>query len=240
MRTRWNWLQLPILTVAFLAACSQSSTEEPYSVSIDPEDFVQRIDNPYFPLLPGTTHSYEGLTPDGHERIEDVVTYETKQVMGVTCVVVHNTVTLDGELIEETYDWYAQDRQGNVWYFGEETREFEGGTPVTTAGSWEAGVDGALPGIIMPADPQVGDVYRQEYYAGEAEDMAEVLSLSESITGPYGSFEGVLLTRDWTPLEPSIAEHKYYAPGVGLIREVLVQGGSGMVELVEISLEGGG
>jgi len=240
MRTRRKWSSLMILTAAFLAACSQRSSEEPYSVSIDPEDFVQRIDNPYFPLVPGTTFTYEGQTEDGLEHIEDVVTHETKQVMGVICTVVHNTVTLDGELIEETYDWYAQDRQGNVWYFGEDTTEFDGGTPLTTAGSWLAGVDGALPGIIMPADPQVGDIYRQEYYAGEAEDMAEVLSLTESITVPSGSFENVLQTRDWTPLEPSIAEHKYYAQGVGLIREALVQGGSGTVELVEISIDGGG
>jgi hypothetical protein len=180
---------------------------------------------------------YEGETGEGLERIEDTVTHETKVVMGVTCITVHNQARLDGELIEETYDWYAQDVEGNVWYFGEDTTEFEDGVPVSTAGSWEAGVDGALPGIIMPVDPQVGDSYRQEYYAGEAEDMAEVVSLTESVTGPTGSYGDVLMTREWTPLEPDFAENKYYAPGVGLIREVLVQGGSGTVELVRIAFE---
>jgi len=132
---------------------------------------------------------------------------------------------------------YAQDRDGNVWYFGEDTKEFESDGTVSTAGSWQGGVDGAQPGILMLAQPQVGDTYRQEYYAGEAEDMAEVLSLAESITVPYGSFEDVLSTRDWTPLEPSIAENKYYAPGVGLVREEIVQGGSGIVELISVAVE---
>jgi len=157
--------------------------------------------------------------------------------MGVTCIVVHNRASLDGELIEETYDWYAQDREGNVWYFGEYSTQFEGGVPISVGGSWEAGVDGALPGIIMLAHPRVGDSYRQEYYAGEAEDMAEVVSLNESVAGPTGSYDQVLMTRDWTPLEPGIAENKYYAPGVGLIREVTVQGGSGSIDLIQIVVE---
>jgi hypothetical protein len=159
LRTGWHLVLL--IVVLPLAACGQPSTEGPYAVTIDPDDFVEGVDNPYFPLVPGTTLVYEGETGEGLERIDDTVTHETKVVMGVTCITVHNQARLDGELIEETYDWYAQDVEGNVWYFGEDTTEFEDGVPVSTAGSWEAGVDGALPGIIMPVDPQVGDSYRQ-------------------------------------------------------------------------------
>lgn len=231
-------LSFPLLVLGVAACTGASATlEEPYSVTIDPANFVAEINNPYFPLKPGRTMVYEGVTPDGVERVEDYVTYETKQILGVTCIVVRDKVTLNGELIEETFDWYAQDREGNVWYFGEQAREYENGVVVSSAGSWEAGVDGALPGVIMKAAPQVGNSYRQEYYAGEAEDMAEVLSLTESASVPYGSFENLLMTKDWTPLEPGVAEHKYYAPGIGLILEVIVEGGSGRVELIEILTE---
>jgi hypothetical protein len=135
--------------------------------------------------------------------------------MGVECVVVNDKAWENGKLIERTYDWHAQDKEGNVWYFGEDTKEYENGKVVSTKGSWEAGVDGAKPGIIMQAHPKVGQSYRQEYYKGEAEDMAKVINLNESVTVPYGSFDHVLVTKEWTPLEPSYAEHKYYAPGVG-------------------------
>jgi hypothetical protein len=212
-------------------------SEEPYAPIIDPANFVEGIDNQYLPWTPGTTFIYEGETEDGLERIEVYVTHETRQILGVDCVVVRDTVWVDGELVEDTFDWYAQDRDGNVWYMGEDSKEFEDGEVVSSAGSWEAGVDGAQPGIIMEADPQIGDSYRQEYYAGEAEDMAEVLSLTESASVPYGSFDNLLMTNEWTPLEPGVAEHKYYAPGVGLILEVLVEGGSERVELVDIVTE---
>ena len=209
----------------------------PYRKEIEPANFVDRVDNRYFPLTPGTTFVYEGKTEDATVRVEDYVTHETKQVLGVTCVVVRNRVIENGDLVEETFDWYAQDKDGNVWYFGEDAKEYEAGVVVSTKGSWEAGVDGAMPGIIMEANPQVGDFYRQEYYKGEAEDMAEVLSLTESASVIYGSFDNLLMTREWTLLEPGIVEHKYYAPGVGLILEVMVEGGSERVELVEITTE---
>lgn len=225
------------ILVAGMAACAPVGEEKPYSVTIDPADFVQTIDNPFFPLRPRATWVYEGTGPDGTERIEVSVTDNTRRVMGVTCVIVHDVVIVDGEVVEDTLDWYAQDREGNVWYFGEDTREYENGVVVSTQGSWEAGVDGALPGIVMKSDPQAGDSYRQEYYAGEAEDMAEVVSLSETATVPYGAFEDVLMTRDWTPLEPGIAEEKYYASGVGLVLEIIVEGGSGRVELVQFTSE---
>jgi hypothetical protein len=214
-----------------------------YAPKIDPSNFVKEVDNPYFPLKPGTTWVYEGQTEDGTERVKDTVLRETKRVMGVECVVLHDRVWENGELIEDTFDWHAQDREGNVWYFGENSREIENGEIVSKQGSFEAGVDGALPGIIMPADPKVGDSYRQELSPGEAVDMAEVISLdgaalNDAVTTPYDAFsKDVLVTKDWNPLEPEILEHKYYAPGVGLIGEVKITGPSEKVELVDFKTE---
>jgi hypothetical protein len=205
-----------------------------YAPNVDPADFVDKVNNKYFPLEPGTTLVYEGKTEEGTERTEDAVTNDTKKVMGVECVVRRDRVWLEGELVEETFDWYAQDKEGNVWYFGEDTKEYENGKVVNTKGSWEAGVDGAKPGIIMQADPKVGETYRQEYYPGEAEDMAKVLSMNESATVPYGSFDDLLLTKDWTPLEHGFVEDNYYAAGVGLVLEVVVKGSSERVELIAV------
>ena len=155
--------------------------------------------------------------------------------MGVSTTVVRDTVTVDGELIEDTYDWYAQDHEGNVWYFGEETAEYEDGEIVSTAGAWEAGVDGALPGIAMEADPTVGDSYRQEYYPGEAEDMAEVVQTGVSGEVAFGAFDDLIVIEEWTPLEPEVVEEKSYAPGVGVVLETTVQGGSGRIELISFT-----
>ena len=212
--------------------------EVEYSPAINPEDFVEEINNPYFPLIPGTTFFYEGESDEGDPlRTEVYVTNETRAVMGVTTTVVRESEYEDDELVEDTFDWYAQDIDGNVWYFGEDSSEYEDGEVVSTAGSWEAGVDGALPGIIMPGYPQVGDAYYQEYYPGEAEDQAEVVSLNESVTVPYGSIEDCLNTREWNPLEPGQEENKYYAAGVGLLLEEQIEGGDERLELVEITTE---
>ena len=156
---------------------------DPYSPTIVPSVFTTKIDNPYFPLTPGTRTISEAATADGLQRTTTEVTRDTRKVMGVDTVVVHDTVTVDNEPLEDTFDWYAQDRDGNVWYFGEVTKEYKDGS-VDTAGSFEGGVNGALPGIIMPAHPQVGDQYRQEYAKGVAEDTGEVLSLTGSETTP--------------------------------------------------------
>jgi hypothetical protein len=156
--------------------------------------------------------------------------------MGVNTTVVRDQVFVDGELAEDTFDWYAQDRQGNVWYFGEDSREIENGKVVSTEGSWEAGVDGAKPGIVMLGEPRVGDAYRQEFYRGEAEDQARVLALGESMTVPYGSFDQVLVTEDRNPLEPRLLENKLYAPGVGVVLERLVRGGWEILRLVEVKM----
>jgi hypothetical protein len=213
-----------------------SATERPSSPSpsVEPARFTSQVDNPFLPLVPGTRWVYEGDTEDGRERIVVEVTGETRRIMGVDCVVVRDTVTLDGEVTEDTFDWYAQDDAGAVWYFGEDTTAFEDGVP-SKEGSWEAGVDGAEPGIAMEADPQVGDAYRQEYLAGEAEDHGEVLSLDEHAAVPFGTFDHVLMTEDTTPLEPDVVEHKYYARGIGVVLEVDVAGGSERVELVELT-----
>jgi hypothetical protein len=210
------------------------TSDSPYRPDIRPQDFVSGIDNPFLPLPPGARFVYEGATEKGRERIEVTVTGETREVMGVACVVVRDTVWANGELIEDTFDWYAQDRQGNVWYFGEDTKEYEKGVVASTEGSWEAGVDGAQPGIVMKAVPAAGDSYRQEYYAGHAEDMSEVVALRKHVRVPAGSFAGCLKTIEWTPLEPGVAEYKYYAPKVGLVLET-ARGTASRVQLVEFA-----
>jgi hypothetical protein len=163
------------------------------------------------------------------------VTSETRVVMGVTCVVVRDVVTLDGQLHEDTVDWFAEHRDGTVWNFGEETRKRNDDGSFTPAGSWEAGIGGALPGVAMQGKPGPGRPYRQEYLPGEAEDTARVLTATGELRVPFGSFVEVVVTRDWSPLEPGVAEHKHYAPGVGLIREEAVEGESYRVDLVELT-----
>jgi X-X-X-Leu-X-X-Gly heptad repeat protein len=223
-----------LATATATAAAAPDRVGGEYDPRIRPADFVGTIDNPYYPLVPGSRWVYENQTPDGLERIVVEVTDEQKRVLGVDTTVVHDTVTLDGVIIEDTFDWYAQDDDGNVWYFGEDTHEYENGVPVNSKGAWEAGVDGAKPGLIMQARPRVGDVYRQEFSEGVAEDKAKVLSVTASADVPFGTFEGdALKTKDWNPLERGTTEHKLYAPGVGTVLEVSVKGGGERVELVE-------
>jgi hypothetical protein len=204
------------------------------SPEFDQSEFVSRIGNPYFPLVPGTTFIYRGTSDGERTRNETFVTYETKEILGVTATVVRDRAFVGGELVEETFDWFAQDSDGNVWYLGEDSNDIENGVVVSKQGSWEAGVNGARPGIIMEARPRAGDFYRQELARGVAEDRAVVLSLREQAAVPYGSFDDCLKTKDFTPLEPGVVEHKYYCAGVGFVRAVTVQGGSDMLELVRI------
>jgi len=232
---------LLLAVVVLAAACGGSGSEaviDPgdggdYSVTLDPADFVAVIDNPWMPFVPASRWVYEGGDGVEVEHIEVVVLSETRVVMGITATVVRDTVTVDGELVEDTYDWYAQDAAGNVWYLGEDSKEYEAGEVVSTGGSWEAGVDGALPGIVMEADPQVGDAYRQEYYGGEAEDMAEVVRTGVAETVTFGAFDDLVVTEEWTPLSPDVVEEKYYASGIGVVLEITVRGGSGRIELIE-------
>lgn len=204
-------------------------------VELDPADFTPRSDHPYFPLEPGRQWIYREIDEDGTVvRVVVTVSSETKRIAnGVEAAVVRDTVTEDGQLIEDTLDWYAQDTAGNVWYLGENTAEFEDGKLTTREGSFEAGVDGALAGVIMPADPEVGLAYRQEYYKGEAEDNGSVLALGQQAQVPAGHFEDVLVTTDTIALEPKVLEFKFYARGVGTVLALGISGGGGREELID-------
>ena len=208
-------------------------------VKLAPADFTTRIDNPYWPMAPGDKWVYRETDSGSEQRVEVTVTDKTKMIAnGIEARVVHDVVTEDGQLVEVTDDWYAQDRAGNVWYLGEETAEYENGKVTTRSGSFEAGVDGAQAGIIMPADPRDGMAYRREYYKGEAEDRAEVLSTDEQVEAPFSFFEGALMTKDLVPLEPRVSEYKLYARNVGPVLTVKTSGGSGREELISYSQAG--
>ena len=238
---------LPVLAAVALLALAPScagdgSTEATSSVpvptgdepvALDPAVFVTRIDNPYWPLAPGSRWVYRETDGQGGEqRVEVSVTDRPRTILGIAATVVHDVVTEDGELVEDTWDWYAQDTAGNVWYLGEDTKEYEGGRVVSTEGSWESGVDGAQAGIVMAAQPRPGLAYRQEYLAGEAEDRARVLRLDGRAEVPFGSFDGLVVIEETTPLEPDVLEHKFYAAGTGLVLAVARSGGGGREELV--------
>jgi hypothetical protein len=197
--------------------------DENYQPDISASKFTNstNLTNVYFPVLAGVTYTYEGQTPDGFEMVEERRLNTTRIVEGIECVAVNYKAYLDGILIEEAEDWYAQDNDGNVWYFGEEVDNFNpDGSFRDHGGSWEAGVDGAKAGIIMLATPTAGAAYREEYFFNEAEDEAEIVNIGLSVTIPYGQFDMCIQTHNWTELEPDLNEHKFYAPGVGLIKEV--------------------
>jgi hypothetical protein len=206
----------------------------PAAGGAEARDFTTKIDNRYLPFPVGGTWVYREASTDGTvQRIVVKVTNRTKRIAdGVTARVVRDTVTEKGKLVEDTFDWYAQDRRGNVWYLGEDTKEYKNGKVVSTEGSWEAGVDGARGGIVMPAHPRVGRQYRQEYYPGHAEDKARVLSLDDQAEVPAGHYRPTLLTKEWNPLEPRALEYKVYARGVGLVLEVGVSGDLDRAELL--------
>jgi hypothetical protein len=209
-------------------------------VDLDPADFTTQIDNAYWPMKPGSRWVYRETAPDGtKQRVVVTVTQKTKRIAnGITARVVHDVVTEDGESVEVTDDWYAQDCAGNIWYLGEKTAEYENGKVVSRAGSWEAGVNGAQPGILLPAEPTVGLHYRQEYLAGEAEDAGEIFSLDEQVSVPFRHFDNVLMTKDTTPLQPRVLEYKFYARGVGPVLAIGVSGGNDREELIRFNRGG--
>jgi hypothetical protein len=195
--------------------------------------FTPQVDNPWYPLRAGSVYVYRGVKDGKPARDVLSVTARTQVVGGVRCRVVDDRLYLSGRLAERTTDWYAQDKAGNVWYFGESTAELGLTGKVTSrAGSWRAGVDGARPGIFMPANPRVGQAGQQEFYRGQAEDHFAVLALAVSVRVPYGSFAKALLTREWTPLEPGTLDHKFYVRGIGTVRELTVKGGDERLDLV--------
>jgi hypothetical protein len=209
-----------------------------YRVEVRPADFPTSttIDNPYYPLVPGTRQVFEGKSGDELERTVTEVTRDTKRILGVPTVVVHDRVTSGDEIVEDTCDWFAQDAAGNVWYFGEATRALDEktGKLTNTAGSWEAGVDGAQPGLLMKAHPAVGDSYYQEYLKGQAEDRADVIKVGERITVRYGASTDTVRTKDYTALEPAVVENKVWARGIGLVYVEHVTGSPETVELIAI------
>jgi hypothetical protein len=234
-------LLMSLATILLAAAgCNNDNPTEPtppYNPKIEPADFVRGVDNPFFPLVPGTVYHYEAETDEGHETETLEILSDTKMILGIAATIVHDQVFLEGELTEDTFDWYAQNKEGNVWYFGEDTREIENGEVVSTEGSWEAGVDGAKPGIIAWADPaaHIGEEYRQEFLEGVAEDFGKVVAVDQSVTVPFGSFTGCIRTEDRSALEPDILENKFYCPEIGVVLEETVRGGMERNELVDIT-----
>ena len=195
--------------------------------------FSARVTNPWFPLRPGSVYRYQGIKDGEPSREVMTVTRRTKTVDGARCVVVSDLLYLGGRLEERTEDWYTQDRAGNVWYFGERTAELdEQGRVRSTSGSWEAGKDGAEPGIFMFARPRVGRSARQEYLKGEAEDHFQIVAGGVTVALPLETFHGALLTKEWTPLEPGVIDHKFYVRGIGTVLEQTVRGGDERNELV--------
>jgi hypothetical protein len=198
--------------------------------------FSAHVDNPWFPLRPGTTYVYRGVKDGKRSRDVVTVTHEQKTITGAPCVVVHDRLYLSGRLEERTTDWYSQDKAGNVWYFGEDTAELDKHGHVTsTEGTWQAGRNGAKAGIYMPAHPKVGQTGRQEYYKDQAEDHFQVLSVRTHVKAQYITSSRALLTKEWTPLEPGVIDHKYYVRGIGTVLEQTVKGGDERNALVSVT-----
>ena len=206
-----------------------------YAPKIDPAKFVAKVDNPYLPFRPGTRFHYEGVRGTTPQTDNEVVLRKTKLVLGIRCTIVRDTVSEHGHPVERTFDWYAQDRDGNVWYMGENSLELSQGHFVRASDSWRSGVNGAKPGIIMPGHPRAGEQYRQEYYPpGEALDEARVVGIRGPVTVPYGTFQRALVTLERSPLEPQ-TEKKYYVRGVGEVKEQVVKGHHEQFELVSVT-----
>jgi hypothetical protein len=221
------------LSIVWVAGSPGASTRS--HQGLNPADFSARVDNPWFPLKPGTTYIYRGVKDGQPSRDVVTVTRETKRITGVPCVAVRDRLYLRGRLEERTTDWYRQDKQGNVWYFGESTAELnKRGRVISTEGSWQAGRAGALPGIYFPAHPKVGQTGRQEFYRGHAEDHFQVLSLHTFVKVPYVTTQKALLTKEWTALEPAVLDHKLYVRGVGTVLEQSVKGPNERNALVSI------
>jgi hypothetical protein len=225
-----------LAAVLTLSACgggkSNSLPQGTKPSKLDPSKFTTEIDNEYWPMKPGNHWVYRELEDGELQRVDVTVTNQTKVLGGVTARVVHDRVARRGQVVEDTRDWYAQDSDGNLWYLGEDTKEYENGKVKSTEGSWAYGVDGAQAGVIVPADPEQGLTYREEYYAGHAEDAAEVLNLHSQVQVPLGRYQDAMLTRNYSSLEPTVEEMKLYAKGVGPVMELLVSGGSGRTELL--------
>jgi len=224
---------LPTVSVDVASGSAGTASVE-YAPKFDPHNFQRVIDNRFYPLRPGTRFVYKGEEDGERETNVVLVTHDRKEILGISAVVVLDRVYVEGELKEKTFDWFAQDRDGNVWYLGEDTKEFEDGKVVSTEGSWEAGQDGARAGIIMPAHPQVGQHYRQEFLRNVAEDEARITAKGLDVTVPYGSFHNCLKTVEFTRLEPGIKEAKFYCPEIGFVKERGIEGSTARLLLKNI------
>jgi hypothetical protein len=244
-------IAVAVAATLLLAACGEergaatataSLPQSDEHVALDPAEFTTEIDNPYLPMTPGDRRIYRVTDPEGsRERAVATVTADIRRIAnGITARVVYTTVSEDGEMIEDNRAWYAQDGAGNVWYLGERGRELKRGRMVAADGSWEAGVDGAEPGVIMPADPTVGLAFREEHYAGVAEDRGEIFSLDERAETPFGRFRDVLMIRETEGIERSLLDFKFYARDVGLVLGIETSGGTGREELVAFEPGGTG
>jgi hypothetical protein len=238
MRMRWGWTAA-VVAVAVLGGGGMAAHAQPVrtdAAAVDPGDFVRYVTNPFLPFKPGTVMTYRGVKDEGRQIEHVTVLHRTKRILGVRCTVVHDVIRdpATGKLLEETEDWYARDKHGNVWYFGEATKSYEPNGHVSTEGSWEAGVNGAVPGIVMEADPHAPDAYRQEFYRNHAEDMAWVLRRGGSVDVPFGHVRHILVTMEWSRLEPQVIDRKFYAKGFGIVREASATGPKETIELVAV------
>jgi hypothetical protein len=226
MRTKL--LLVGIALVAILPSRAGALARTPrVADSMNPAAFSAHVDNPWFPLRPGSTYVYRGIKDGQLSRDVVKVSHRTKKIQGVPCVVVRDLLYIRGKIHERTTDWYTQDKDGNVWYFGEQTAELDKRGGVTsTEGTWQAGRNGAIPGIFFPASPKVGRSGRQEFSKGHAEDHFTIVSLNVTVKVPYVSSRRALLTKEWTPLEPGVLDHKFYVRGIGTVLEQTVKGGS--------------
>jgi hypothetical protein len=219
-------LTVLLLTAIFLTSCATKTAQKPSTAPSKASNFVSVVTNPWYPLRPGTVLTYKG-SEDGNQLRETLtVTSRKKVIQGVSTTVVSDLLYEEGRLHERTEDWYAQDKAGNVWYFGEDTAVLDAkGKVKDTEGSWQAGRDGARAGIFMPAHPKVGQSFRQEYFKGHAEDRFEIVSLTEKVKTPGASSSHAMLTKETTPLEPDVLDHKLYVKGIGTVIEETVKGG---------------
>jgi len=233
MKSRQCLILLLTIAITALPALAKTRRMRTRPATVDPNNFVSEVTNKFFPLPPGTTFHYSGQKEGVPTTDDSTVLRQTKTILGVKCTVVRDVLYENGRLAENTDDWYAQDVQGNVWYFGENTHELEDGLITTIDGTFMAGVNGDKPGIVMKAHPAIGDFYRQEFSLANAEDFADTLSLTESVTVPAGTFHNCLKSQETTPLETELLEHKFFAPGVGNILTVDATTGD-RVELVRI------
>ena len=217
-------------------AAPRNRDAAPYEPVLDPANFVSVIDNLYYPLPVGRVLVYKGAR-DGRRQTDTVtVTDQTKVLEGITATTITDVATTPGgKLLEKTTDWYAQDKQGNVWYLGEDTKAYLPNGQVDTSGSWMADVNDGEPGIIMEANPQIPDAYRQEYLPGQAEDTAWITGRGGSLKVPSGTVHNVLTSLEHTALEPEVVDMKVYAPGLGIVMEQALAGGQEVAKLVKVT-----